>query len=174
VLHGVDSGACGSGEPTVRSWLDESKRFLLPLADAAGVEFHTRDTGSPKDDATTEDLRSTLRSMQQWISANPCADGTVRAQLEAPAGRYGFLALVLETNHEVLDKGERVALGDRLDTTSIRLRGTHRRVWKARIAMTLTTDKNILRHLVEIRVRRWCSQRHGHWHLFHQLVRSKC
>jgi hypothetical protein len=60
--------------------------------------------------------------MQQWISSNPCPDRSVRAQLEVVAGRYGFLALVLETNHEALDKGELVALGDRLHATNIRLR----------------------------------------------------
>jgi hypothetical protein len=105
----------------MRSWLEESKRFILPLADAASAEFHTRDIGSPKDDATTDDVRSTLRSMQQWISANPCPDLTVRAQLEVVAGRYGFLALVLESNHEALDKSELVALGDHLDATNLRL-----------------------------------------------------
>jgi hypothetical protein len=38
------------------------------------------------------------------------------------AGRYGFLALVLETEHEARDKGELGALGDRIDATNITLR----------------------------------------------------
>ena len=106
----------------MRSWLEESKRFILPFADAAGAHFHSREFDSLTDDATTDEICSTLRSMQQSITANPCPDGTVRAQLEALAGRYGFLALVLETNHKALDKGELVALGDRLDATNLRLR----------------------------------------------------
>jgi hypothetical protein len=106
----------------MRSWVDESKGFLLPLADAASAQFHSREFGNLTDDATTDEIRSTLKSMQQSITANPCPDGTVRAQLEALAGRYGFLALVLETNHKALDKGELVALGDRLDATNLRLR----------------------------------------------------
>ena len=60
--------------------------------------------------------------MQQWISSHPCPDRSVRAQLELVAGRYGFLALVFETNHEAMDKGELGALGDRLDATNITLR----------------------------------------------------
>jgi hypothetical protein len=108
----------------MRSWLEESKRFLLPLADAASGQFHSREFGSQKDDATTDEIRSTLRSLQQSISANPCPDGTwtVRAQLETLAGRYGFLALVLETKHKALDEAELVALGDHLDATNLRLR----------------------------------------------------
>jgi hypothetical protein len=107
----------------MRSWLSESKRYLLPLTDAASDDFRTRDIGSPKDDAAAEEIGSPLRSMQQWISSNPCPDRSVRARLEVVAGHYGFLALVLETNHEALDKGELGALGDRLDATNITLRG---------------------------------------------------
>src|ERR1700733_727183 len=106
----------------MRSWLNESKRFLLPLTGAASDGFHTRDIGSPKDNAAAEEISSTLRSMQQWISSNPCPVRSVRAQLEVVAGRYGFLALILETNHKALDKGELGALGDRLEATHIRLR----------------------------------------------------
>jgi hypothetical protein len=105
----------------MRSWLKESKRLILPLSADASAALHAGDAGSQKDGASTEDVRSTLRSMQQWISANPCPDLTVRAQLEVVAGRYGFLALVLETNHETLDKSELVALGDHLDATNLRL-----------------------------------------------------
>jgi hypothetical protein len=117
--HSVDPGACGSDEFTTRSWLVESKRFMLPLADAASAR--TSDMGSPKDDTTSEEIRSTLRSMQQWISANPCPDRTVRTELEVVAGRYGYLALVLETGHHSLDKDELLALGNRLDAINIRL-----------------------------------------------------
>ncbi len=61
--------------------------------------------------------------MQQWLSANPCPDLTSRAQLEVVAGRYGFVALVLETSNDALDdKSELVALGDHLDETNLRLR----------------------------------------------------
>jgi hypothetical protein len=111
-----------ASETTKRSWLNESKRYLLPLTDAASDEFHTREIGSQKDDAATEEIGSTLRSMQHWISSNPCPDRSVRARLEAVAGRYGFLALVLETKHEARDKGELGALGDRLEATNITLR----------------------------------------------------
>src|SRR6202035_4051765 len=119
MVHGVDPGACGSGEYAVRSWLDESKRFVLPLADAASAR--TSDIGSPKGDTTSEEIRSTLRSMQLWISSNPCPNRTVCAQLEVVAGRYGFLALVLETDQQSLDKDELIALGDRLGAINIRL-----------------------------------------------------
>ena len=119
MLCGVDPGACGSGDSAVRSWLDESKRFVLPLADAASVR--TSDIGSPKGGTTSEEIRSTLRSMQQWISANPCPNRTLCAQLEVVAGRYGFLALVLETDQQALDKDELLELGDRLDAINIRL-----------------------------------------------------
>ena len=60
--------------------------------------------------------------MQQWITANPCPDLIVRAQLEVVAGRYGFLALALETSNEALGKSEVLALGDHLDATDLRLR----------------------------------------------------
>jgi hypothetical protein len=103
MVHSVDAGNCGSREPT-RSWLEESKRFILPL------------------DATKDDVRSTLGSMQQWIIANPCPDLTVRAQLEVVAGRYGFLALALETSNEALGKSEVPALSDHLDETDLKLR----------------------------------------------------
>lgn len=109
-------------ETTKRSWLNESKRYLLPLTDAVSDEFHTREIGGQKDDAAAEEIGSTLRSMQQWISSNPCPDRSVRTRLEVVAGRYGFLALVLETKHEARDKGELGALGDRLDATNITLR----------------------------------------------------
>lgn len=121
MLHSVDAGNCGVREPT-RSWLDESKRFILLLADAANAEFHGADVGSQGDDATTDDVRSTLGSIQQWITANPCPDRTVRAQLEVVAGRYGFLALALETSNETLGKSEVLALRDHLDATDLRLR----------------------------------------------------
>jgi hypothetical protein len=119
MLHGVDPGACGSGESAARSWLDESKRFVLPLADAASAR--TSDIGSPKGNTTSEAIRSTLRSMQQWISANPCPDRTIRAQLDVVVGRYGFLALFLETDQQALDKDELLAFGDRLDAINSRL-----------------------------------------------------
>ena len=121
MVHSVDAGNCGSREPT-RSWLEESKRFILPLADAANAEFHRAQVDPQGDDAATEEIGSTLRSMQQWITSNPCPDRSVRAQLEVVAGRYGFLALALETNHEALGKGEVGALGDRLEATDITLR----------------------------------------------------
>src|ERR1700722_4830967 len=99
MLHGVDAGNCGNHEPSIRSWLEESKRFILPLADVADAALITADV-------TTDDVRSTLRSMQQWITANRCPDLTVGAQLEVVAGRYGFLALVLETSNYALDTSE--------------------------------------------------------------------
>jgi hypothetical protein len=121
MLHSVDAGNCGSREPT-RSWLGESKRLILPLADEANAEFHGADVGRQGDDATKDDVRSTLGSMQQWIIANPCPDLTVRAQLEVVAGRYGFLALALETSNEALGKSEVLALSDHLDATDLKLR----------------------------------------------------
>ena len=125
MLHRFDPGASGSDESTIRSWLDESKRFILPLADAASTAFHTCDIGGPKDRGTTVDIRSTLKSMQQWISANPCPDRTVRAQLEVVAGRYGFLALTLEPNREGSGQGgltdDQITLGDRIDAVNVTL-----------------------------------------------------
>ena len=109
-------------ETTMHSWLNESKRSLLPLTEAASDELHRRDIGGPTDDAAAEEIGSTLRSIQDWISSNPCPDRSVHVQLEVVAGRYGFLALVLETNHEPLDKGELGALSDRLEATHITLR----------------------------------------------------
>jgi hypothetical protein len=106
----------------MRSWLKGLKRFILPLADAVSSGFHLADVGGQRDDPSTGDVRLTLRSLQEWISTNPCPDPSVRTQLEVVAGRYGFLALILETSNESFEKSELVALGDHLDATNLRLR----------------------------------------------------
>jgi len=121
----LDPGASMSDSSTIRSWLDESKRFVLPLAVSASTSLHTCDIGGHKDCGTTVDIRSTLKAMQEWISANPCPDRTVRAQLEVVAGRYGFLALIVEPKREGSGQGgltdDQMLLGERIDATNVRL-----------------------------------------------------
>ena len=144
-------------ESTMSSWLKESKRWLLPLTDAASNEIHTREIGSPEEDAAAEDIGSTARSIQQWISSNPCPDRSVRARLEVVAGRYGFLALVSETNHEASDKGEFGALGDRLEATNVTLRAVIADV--ERVLEGEDTDDTLTDAIVDF----WLFGRLGRW-----------